>query len=123
MKEITISRTYELQCAHFLPDVPEGHKCKRLHGHTWSITVSYTGIPDGRGWFADFAELDEVFQVRVMDVLDHRLLNDVVRNATTENLCYWIAEQLGDTTLGVSFLSAVEACENSRSSVRLAVGR
>ncbi len=93
---IEIWRRFEFDAAHFLPTVVEGHKCGRLHGHTYSIEVRLAGEIDSlTGWVRDFGDLKEAFAV-VDDALDHRLLNDVpgLENPTSENLAKWIWEEL-----------------------------
>lgn len=115
---IRISRKFTIQAAHFLPDVSDGHKCKRLHGHTYEIEVTYEGEPDERGWFADFADIDAHWAA-VHDLLDHRCLNDFMRNPTTENLCEKIAVMMEWPTKAAR-LCRVVASENGRSSVEWA---
>lgn len=121
----TISRRYELQCAHWLPRVGADHKCHRLHGHTYSVTVSVTDDTDPeRGWFMDFAELDAAW-APIFALLDHRLLNDVMENPTTELLAAWIGELLAPAIIhlapgapGREMVIAI--AENSRAEVRVA---
>ena len=114
-----ISRRFTLQAAHRLPRVPEGHKCGRMHGHTWEITISVRGDVDPEaGWFCDFAVIDESYDRCVHRALDHGCMNDVIANPTTENLCAWIADRLGPTLPG---LCRVDAKENDRSCVSMQV--
>src|SRR5262245_16944856 len=55
-----LERTYRFEAAHFLPRVPEGHKCARMHGHSYVISIAVEGeIDPDRGWLMDFAEIDE----------------------------------------------------------------
>lgn len=111
-----ISRDYTLQAAHQLPNVPDGHKCGRLHGHTYHVRVTLEGEPDPRmGWFLDFADIDGAYNAAVHDAIDHRLLNDFIPNPTTENLCLWVIAALRPV-LG-AWLRSVAISENDRSLV------
>jgi 6-pyruvoyltetrahydropterin/6-carboxytetrahydropterin synthase len=87
--QCTIAAEYSFEAAHHLPLVPDGHKCKRVHGHNYRLDVSITGVIDGRGFVIDYAELDAV--VQPLDQLDHRLLNDIegLGNPTSEILAEW----------------------------------
>ena len=94
---IEIYREFALECAHRLPQVPEGHKCARLHGHTYVVQVYLVGPRDPvTGWVVDYAVLDSLWAEHIHAALDHRLLNEVVGldNPTCENIGLWIASRL-----------------------------
>ena len=87
-----IFKVFQIEAAHRLPNVPEGHKCARLHGHSFRIEVHVRGEPDPTlGWVMDFADVKHEFQP-VFEQLDHRYLNDVpgLDNPTSERLAEWI---------------------------------
>ncbi|HXS73238.1 MAG TPA: 6-carboxytetrahydropterin synthase QueD [Rhodanobacteraceae bacterium] len=91
-----IYKIFDIEAAHRLPNVPQGHKCARLHGHSFRIEIHLRGEPDPTlGWVMDFAELKTVF-APVFDALDHRYLNDVpgLENPTSERLAQWIWARL-----------------------------
>jgi len=88
-----ISKTFRFESAHSLPNVPADHKCGRVHGHSYAVTVRVRGEVDPHsGWICDFAELSAAWQP-LHALLDHRLLNDVdgLPNPTSELLAHFIA--------------------------------
>ena len=83
-----VFKEFTFDSAHFLPNAPEGHKCHRLHGHTFRVSVHVTGPVDpDRGWILDFADIEVAFGP-IHEILDHRLLNDIagLSNPTSEHL-------------------------------------
>jgi 6-pyruvoyltetrahydropterin/6-carboxytetrahydropterin synthase len=110
---VRLRREYCFEAAHRLPLVPEGHKCARLHGHSYRVEIHVEGPVGEDGMVVDFAVLDE-FWVPLQEVLDHRLLNDVkgLENPTSENLAIWIWEHLH-----LPWLRRVVVSETPRSSV------
>lgn len=109
----TIVHDFVVEAAHFLPNVPEGHKCRRLHGHNYRIELHVTGPVDPvRGWVMDFGELEEAARP-LLKQLDHHLLNEVpgLENPTSEVLAGWLLERLSPT---VPRLDAVVVHENDR---------
>lgn len=111
MTVVTISKQFDFDAAHYLPNVPDGHKCKRLHGHTYRVDVVLRGEPDERGFVIDYAEIAEAWRP-VDALLDHRLLNDIegLENPSTEVLAPFIAQMLVD---GLPLLHAVRVYESS----------
>lgn len=106
-----IFRRFTLEAAHHLPHVPEGHKCARLHGHSYRVEVHVEGpVAPPTGWVVDFAELTEAFRP-LHERLDHHYLNEVegLDNPTSENLARWIWERLQDT-LPLSAVVIRETC-------------
>lgn len=102
-----IYRRFTFESAHYLPHVPEGHKCARLHGHSYRVEVHVSGeVGATSGWVCDFGDLAEAFEP-LRKQLDHHLLNEIpgLENPTSENLTRWIWERIslpGLTELRVS---------------------
>lgn len=88
-----LSCEFHYDSAHYLPMVPEGHKCGRMHGHTYHLTVTIQGDVRDDGFIVDFADLKQAVEP-VVKQLDHYLLNDIIDNPTVENQLTWLWERL-----------------------------
>lgn len=107
-----IFKAFTLESAHRLPNVPPGHKCARVHGHSFRVEISVTGGVDAAtGWVMDFADIKAAFQP-VFDQLDHHYLNDIqgLDNPTSENLSRWIWQQLAPALPQLSQVVVHETC-------------
>jgi len=95
MTDTTIGRSYRFESAHFLPKVPEGHRCRNLHGHNYRVEIVMQGTLDARGFVMDFSEIDAQ-TLPLIAQLDHKLLNDVpgLDNPTAEIIARWFLERL-----------------------------
>lgn len=107
-----IYKEFSFDAAHFLPNVPEGHKCGRLHGHTFYVRIYIEG-PVGKdtGWVMDFADLKQAFKP-IYQQLDHYYLNDIegLDNPTSENLAKWIWQRLKPQLSLLSMIEVRETC-------------
>lgn len=107
-----IFKEFSLEAAHRLPHVPAGHKCARLHGHSFRIEVRVAGAIDERlGWVADFADIAAVWRP-LHEALDHRYLNEVpgLENPTSEVLARWVWQRLHAALPGLSAVVVRETC-------------
>ena len=107
-----IFKEYGFESAHSLPNVPEGHKCARLHGHSFRVRVTVGGpIGDESGWVMDFADLKAAVQPTIDD-LDHRYLNEIegLENPTSEVLAVWIWDRIAPDLQGLAAVEVRETC-------------
>lgn len=91
-----IYKAFSFDSAHFLPYVPEGHKCGHMHGHTYTLTVFFEGELDPKmGWLVDFNEVKDVISP-LIKLVDHKLLNDIpgLENPTSELLAKWFWDKI-----------------------------
>lgn len=112
-----IFKIFQLEAAHRLPNVPPGHKCARLHGHSFRIELHLSGPVDPHaGWVMDFADVKAAFKP-IYDRLDHHYLNDIpgLDNPTSEQLAKWIWDQAKPV---LPLLSAVVVHETCTSGCR-----
>ena len=101
---------FGFEAAHRLPHVAPGHKCARLHGHSFRVRLTVSGPVDPvMGWVIDFADIKTAF-TPVMAALDHRNLNEIdgLENPTSEVLAQWIWDRLKPS---LPLLTAVEIRE------------
>src|SRR5207248_4151098 len=91
-----IFKEFTFEAAHRLPHVPPGHKCGRLHGHSYRVAIHLEGpVDEGRGWVRDFGDIKCRFSP-LLECLDHNYLNEVegLENPTSEHVAAWIWERL-----------------------------
>jgi 6-pyruvoyltetrahydropterin/6-carboxytetrahydropterin synthase len=117
---ITIAKRFDFDAAHWLPNVPDGHKCKWMHGHTYSVEIVCTGeghnLLDERGMIVDYAEIGDWWSP-ISEKIDHQCLNDIdgLQNPTTEILAQWILERLPGAVVRVRVCESSSTwCEVSR---------
>lgn len=107
-----IFKVFHIEAAHRLPNVPPGHKCARLHGHSFRIEVHVSGdIDPMTGWVMDYAEIKAAF-APLFDRLDHHYLNEVegLDNPTSERLAAWVWARLKPVLPGLSEVAVHETC-------------
>lgn len=107
-----IFKVFTVEAAHRLPHVPEGHKCARLHGHSFRIELHLSGPIDPQaGWVMDFADVKAAFKP-IYERLDHHYLNDIsgLENPTSEQLAKWIWDQAKPLLPLLSAIVVHETC-------------
>ncbi|MEL7545884.1 MAG: 6-carboxytetrahydropterin synthase QueD [Pseudomonadota bacterium] len=91
-----ITKAVNFESAHYMPDHPEGHPYRNLHGHSFRLEVTIAGeVQPGAEWVEDFSYVTDALRA-VAAELDHRLLNEIegLSKPTLERLCVWIANRL-----------------------------
>lgn len=109
-----IFKEFTIEAAHRLPNVPAGHKCSRLHGHSFRVEIHVSGaVAEPAGWVLDFADIKTAFQP-LFDQLDHHYLNEVegLSNPTSEKLARWIWQQLRPALPSLSKVIVRETCNS-----------
>ena len=107
-----IFKVFTVEAAHRLPHVPEGHKCARLHGHSFRIELHLSGpVHPQAGWVMDFADVKAAFKP-IYERLDHHYLNDIsgLENPTSEQLAKWIWDQAKPLLPLLSAIVVHETC-------------
>ncbi|MEX0746263.1 MAG: 6-carboxytetrahydropterin synthase QueD [Phycisphaeraceae bacterium] len=112
---VSLSKSIDFEAAHFLPTFPEGHKCRRMHGHSFKADVVIEGeLDEERGYLQDFGEIKAALRP-IHDALDHRLLNDVegLENPTAELLARWIYDRLKPALPLLHLVRVRETCTSA----------
>ena len=107
-----IYKEFIFESAHRLPHVPEGHKCGRLHGHSFKVRLYLTGpLGSQSGWVQDFGEIKASFKP-YYDLLDHNYLNDIegLENPTSEVIAVWIWDKMKPILPLLSRVETFETC-------------
>ena len=109
---VELVKDFRFEAAHYLPNLPDTHKCRRTHGHSFRGEIAVRGPVDPEiGWVIDFADLKRAIQP-VVDRLDHYLLNEIegLQNPTSELLAVWIWEKLAPQLPGLVRVTIEETC-------------
>lgn len=105
-------KIFTFEAAHRLPNVPAGHKCARLHGHSFRLEVHLDGPVDPHlGWVIDFGDIDTIFDP-IYTMMDHNYLNDLpgLENPTSENIVRWVWKKLKPSLPQLTKLVLQETC-------------
>lgn len=111
---VRLAKSFTFEAAHFLPSFPEGHKCRRMHGHSFLVEVIVEGdIAGGQHHLIDYADLGEAIEP-LRRRLDHYCLNEVpgLENPTSERIAAWLWERLKPALPLLSEIVVRETCTN-----------
>ena len=101
--KVRLTKDFTFEAAQTLPCVPDDHKCRRMHGHSFKVEISVEGEVDPKtGWFYDHALIGRAMKP-LIDALDHSYLNEIagLENPTIENMCAWFWEKLSPQLTGL----------------------
>lgn len=107
-----IFKEFSFEAAHRLPNVPAGHKCARLHGHSFQARLVVSGpVGKNTGWVMDFGDIKKAFKP-VWEQLDHHYLNEIagLENPTSENIAVWIWDKLKPALPELTRIEIRETC-------------
>lgn len=113
--KVELKKSFQFEAAHSLPRLPADHKCYRLHGHSFSVTLYVSGECDAQlGWLIDYADISRSYEP-IWKQLDHHFLNEIagLENPTSENIARWIWDRLKPE---LPLLTAVEIAETCNAS-------
>lgn len=93
-KKVYLTKEFTFDSAHQL----EWHKgkCKNLHGHTYKLQITIQGGLNKDGIVIDFGDLKKIVKDKIIEKLDHQLLNEIIKNPTAENMVVWMWDELMD---------------------------
>ena len=107
-----LRKTFQFEAAHHLPHLPEDHKCRRLHGHSFQVDVLVDGPCDPQlSRVMDYAEISQAFKP-LWEQLDHHYLNEIegLKNPTSERVALWIWDRLRPTLPLLKEVVVAETC-------------
>jgi 6-pyruvoyltetrahydropterin/6-carboxytetrahydropterin synthase len=110
--KMELRKTFQFEAAHRLPGLPENHKCWRLHGHSFQVTIIVAGECDPKmGWVMDYADITRAFKP-FWEQLDHHYLNEIpgMENPTSEIIASWIWEHLKPRLPLLTGIEVAETC-------------
>ena len=113
--KMELRKSFQFEAAHLLPRLPKTHKCRRLHGHSFSVEIVVAGECDPKlGWLMDYADITAAFKP-LWKKLDHRYLNEVagLENPTSEEIAAWIWRKLKPKLPLLSKVVVAETCTAS----------
>lgn len=109
---IHLSKSFRFEAAHSLPTFPKGHKCRRLHGHSFTVEVVVEGdVDSAKGYLIDYGDVKAATEP-IRQRLDHYHLNEIegLENPTAEMLAAWIWERLKPKLPMLSEVIVHETC-------------
>ncbi|MFT3788244.1 MAG: 6-carboxytetrahydropterin synthase QueD [Tepidisphaeraceae bacterium] len=108
-------KTFDFEAAHDLPSFPPGHKCRRLHGHSFEFDVIVEGEVDpARGYLIDYGDIKQVVDP-IVKQLDHYYLNQIegLSNPTSEMLAVWLWDRIKPVLPMLGEIVVYETCTSA----------
>jgi 6-pyruvoyltetrahydropterin/6-carboxytetrahydropterin synthase len=93
---VRLTKSFSFEAAHLLGTFPPGHKCRRLHGHSFRFDVIVEGdVESEKGYLIDYGEISAAVEPIVRQ-LDHYYLNEIdgLANPTSEVLAKWLFDRI-----------------------------
>ena len=112
---VRLSKSFRFEAAHDLPTFPDGHKCRRLHGHSFRFDVFVEGEVDEKlGYLIDYGQIKKVVDPLVRR-LDHYYLNEIegLSNSTSENIARWLWRELKSQLPLLASIVVHETCTST----------
>jgi len=112
---VRLSKSFHFEAAHDLPTFPEGHKCRRLHGHSFRFDVVVEGeVAPEKGYLIDYGDIKQATEP-IVKKLDHYYLNDIpgLENPTSENIARWLWVMLRPSLSILSAIIVYETCSST----------
>ncbi len=109
---ISLTKQFHFEAAHHLPTFPEGHKCRRLHGHSFRFDVVVEGNLDpAKGYLIDYGDIKQIVDP-IVKQLDHYYLNEIpgLENPTSEMLAIWLYNRIKPSLPLLSKIVVYETC-------------
>lgn len=110
-----LSKSFTFEAAHWLPTFPDGHKCRRLHGHSFKFDVVVEGeVEPEKGYLIDYGDIKAAANPIVRE-LDHYLLNEIkgLENPTSEMIARWLFDRIKSQLPMLSAIIVYETCTSS----------
>src|SRR3954465_13460178 len=109
---VRLSKTFRFEAAHSLPTFPDGHKCRRLHGHSFRFDVVVEGEVDAaKGYLIDYGDIKRTVDP-IVKRLDHYYLNEIegLANPTSEMIAKWLWETRKPARPMLGLITVYEPC-------------
>jgi 6-pyruvoyltetrahydropterin/6-carboxytetrahydropterin synthase len=113
--KVRLSKSFHFEAAHDLPTFPAGHKCRRLHGHSFKFDVIVEGdVEPDKGFLIDYGDIKAAVEP-IVKRLDHYYLNEIegLSNPTAENISVWLWEKIKPALPLLASIVIHETCTNS----------
>lgn len=91
-----LTKEFRFEAAHTLPSLPDGHKCRQMHGHSFKVEITIEGEVDPAiGWIYDHKKISQAMDP-LLERMDHSYLNDIegLESPTIELIAAWFWKKL-----------------------------